>query len=125
MFRSTQEGLSLKLNRDLAAGLLLAMVLCFAPSAYAADTVEKIETVDRVDLVNKTMLLAGRTYHVTENTRILDTNGVSMRLRDLKATDGKRYAPEAHQIKFTARRSGPSSNWELKTVTVLGYDEDD
>lgn len=103
------------------ASLVLGLALSLAPAAHAVDQVSAIESVDAVDLVRGTLLLAGTEYHTTPQTGILGVKGERFTLQDLKASDGNPDNYEVHEVEFRASRSGPTADWVLQSITVLGY----
>jgi hypothetical protein len=104
-----------------AATLLLGFALSLAPGALAADVIEAIESVDRVDLHRRTLMLAGREYHLPAETRIFGANGRLYTLGELKAGNGTWVENGIHEVEFTAMRGTAGDGWVIRSITVLGW----
>ena len=113
-----------KITKRIFGMALIGLIMCVftAGDAAAGDKRWKVPAnrgrqavVEQVDVAGRTITLGGTVYSISQNASLSDSDGNSIRLRDLRGVGSPR---SADFVEFWSRRSGRNGTPEITRLRV-------
>ncbi len=77
------------------------------------------DVVEAVNVAGGTITIAGKTFSVSESTRLFDGEGGRIRLSEIKSN---RSSGQGDMVEYWLRKNGQDDSVELKRLRVIGTD---
>jgi len=120
------EMMELRIDRRVFVTGLATLLFCFGTVADVSARGHRSDAeagnedvVEAVNTTRHTVMIAGKTYAVTESSRLFDAKGRRIRLHELRSS---RAAGKGDMVEYWVRRGGDDDQLEIRRLRVLEGD---